>query len=287
MATPQIQNDPIYSLPHLYISGLNISIASTTLIAIAPGQARDMSNNIDIPIGFPNLQGITYPAVQFQNFQPALLVSSETNGANGLDFGTIQADKDYAIYLISDSRGYKQPAGLLSLCENVGPLVPLGYDSYILLGFIHTNLVGAFDYTYISGKPQNMVNALTFYHQPPIPVLSGGTAIVFTDVDLSTGGAVPTTTLRNIIVDLFVTFIPFAENNTLELRMEGSSAIAGIPTIVGVTAGVAQTQYIRMIAGVDVALPGIEYKVTSASDSASISVAAWTGVSNTAYPALV
>ena len=66
MPTPQVQNDPIYSLPHLYISGLNISIASTTILAIAPGQARDSSDNIDMPVGFPNLQGNSVPPVLFQ-----------------------------------------------------------------------------------------------------------------------------------------------------------------------------------------------------------------------------
>jgi len=82
MATPQIQNDPIYSLPYLYISGLNISVASTTVMAIAPGQARDSSDNIDMPVGFPNLQGNTNPAMLFQNYLPPLFVNGAITGAN-------------------------------------------------------------------------------------------------------------------------------------------------------------------------------------------------------------
>ena len=45
-----IQNDPIYLLPNLYIIGLNISVASTTVLGIAPGMCRDSQNVIDIEV---------------------------------------------------------------------------------------------------------------------------------------------------------------------------------------------------------------------------------------------
>ena len=99
------QNDPIYSLPHLYISGLNISAASTTIIAIAPGQARDSNDNIDMPVGFPNLQGnVLNPATLNLNFMPPLYLNSGVNGANGLDTGSLAASSNYLIWLIGDSR---------------------------------------------------------------------------------------------------------------------------------------------------------------------------------------
>ena len=106
-----VQNQPIYGLAHAYIAGLQLSAASTTVIAIAPGQARDSNDIIDMPVGFPNLQGNIYPAQQFQNYSPPLLVSSLVNGANGLDTGAIAASTQYAVYLIGDSRGYNQVAG--------------------------------------------------------------------------------------------------------------------------------------------------------------------------------
>src|SRR5579863_8991112 len=114
MAIPQVQNDPIYSLPHLYISGLNISVASTTVLALAPGQARDSQDNIDMAVGFPNLQGIVYPAALNGLSQVPLFINSAVNGANGLDTGTLAASTNYAVWLIGDSRGYKPVAGLLS-----------------------------------------------------------------------------------------------------------------------------------------------------------------------------
>lgn len=285
MATPQVQNDPIYSLPHLYISGLNISIASTTVLAIAPGQARDSNDNIDMPVGFPNLQGVSVPAVLFQNYQPGLLINAATVGANGLDAGALAASTQYAVYLIGDSRGYLPVAGILTLTSNVLPKLPLGYDSYMLLGFQATG--GSSTFVYATSKPQNFKNALQYINQPPLSVLSGGNATTFTAIDLTTNSAVPTTTLQNIVVTLLVTFIPLAANDIVRFRPTGSAATVNVPTITGVSAGVAQIQYLTMIAGVGSSKPEIDYLVSVSGDAVSVSVVSWTGVSNSAYPALV
>jgi len=281
MPTPQVQNDPIYSLPHLYISGLSISVASTTVLAIAPGQARDSNDNIDMPVGFPNLQGNTYPATQFQGYNPPLFINSAVNGANGLDAGTLAASTQYAVYLIGDSRGYNQVAAVLSLSSNAFPLLPFGYDSYRLLGFIETD--GSSHFVYATHEPQQMASAVAYYLQPPVSVLSGGAATTFTGVDLNS--AVPSGTLPNVIVELLVTFIPAAVGDVLVMRPTGSTATAGLVTITGLQAGIAQSQYIQVIAGVNGSShASIDYEVTSSSDAASISVVGWTGAPHVAYP---
>lgn len=285
MPTPQVQNDPIYSLPFLYISGLNISIASTTVLAIAPGQARDSNDNIDMPVGFPNLQGNSVPAVLYQNYQPGLLINSAVVGANGIDTGALAASTQYAVYLIGDSRGYLPVAGILTLTSNVLPKLPLGYDSYRLIGFQATG--GSSTFVYATSKPQNMVGALQYINQPPVSVLSGGNATSYTAIDLTTNTAIPTTTLQNIIVTLLVVFTPLAANDVVRFRPTGSAATVNVPTITGVAAGVAQTQYLTMIAGVGSSKPEIDYLVSVSGDAVSVSVVSWTGVSNTAYPALV
>ena len=280
-----IQNDPIYGLAHLYISGMNISVASTTVLAIAPGQCRDSQDVIDMPIGFANLQGNVYPATQFQNYQPAIFINSAINGANGLDAGSLAASTQYAVYVIGDSRGYNQVAAILSLTSNAYPLIPMGYDSYRLIGFIETD--GSSHFVYATHKPQNMVGALTYFNSPPVSVLSGGNATTFTAIDLTASSAIPTTTLPNVIVELLVTFIPLAIGDVVEFRPTGSSATAGLVTITGVAAGVAQTQYVQVIAGVGSSKTEIDYLVSVSGDAVSVSVVSWTGVSNTAYPALV
>src|SRR5271170_2478558 len=146
MTTPQIQNDPVYSLPHLYINGLNISFASTTVVAIAPGQARDINDVIDMPVRYPKLQGNTNPPVLFQNYLQPLYLNSAVNGVNGLDYGTLAASTQYAFYLIGDSSGYNNVAGLISLTSNAYPLMPNGYDSQRLLGFTETDGTSHFVY---------------------------------------------------------------------------------------------------------------------------------------------
>jgi hypothetical protein len=285
MATSQIQNETIYALPHLYIQGLSISPASTTLLSVAPGAARDSNNAIDMVVGLQNYFGNDNPALQFQNYQPGLLINSAVNGVNGLDSGTIAASTQYAIYLIGDSRNYNNTAAVLSLTSNQAPIMPSGYDSYRLIGFIETD--GSSHFVYATHKPQNIAGLLQYFNSPAVSVLSGGNATSFTAIDLTASSAVPTTTLPNVIVSLFVTFTPAAAGDVVQFRPTGSSATGNLPTITGVAAGVAQTQYIQVIAGVGSSKPEIDYLVTSSSDAVSVSVASWAGVSNSAYPALV
>jgi hypothetical protein len=279
----QIQNFPVYNLSHLYLNGLNISVASTTILGIAPGMARDSNNVIDMEVGYADLENNVNPATQFQGYIPGLLLNAAVNGVNGLDAGVIAASTQYAVFLIGDSRGYNSTAAILSLTSNAAPFLPMGYDSLRLLGFIETDASSHF--VYATHKPQNMIGALEYILQPPVSVLAGGNATTFTGVPLT--AAVPTTTLPNVIVTLLVTFIPAAAGDVVEFRPTGSTATSGLTIITGAVAGIAQSQYIEMIAGLGASVPEIDYLVTSASDAVSVSVVTWTGVSNTAYPALV
>lgn len=265
---PQIQNDAIYSLPHLYISGMNLSVASNTVIAIAPGQARDANDVLDMPVGFPNLQGNVLPPILYQNFQQPLFVNSGINGANGLDYGLLAASSNYGVWLIGDSRQYKQPAGLLSLTSNAAPLLPFGYDSLRLLGFATTD--SSVHFLATSGNLLNAKNLRAFYLQPAVSVLSGGNATTFTEIDLSS--AIPTTTDIDVIAYLLVTFIPAAAGDTVQFRPTGSSATANLITIQGIAAGMAQQQYQQVICGQGSSVPAEDYKVSVSGDAVSVSV---------------
>jgi hypothetical protein len=285
MANPQIQNETIYALPHLYVSGLAISPASTTVLAVAPGAARDSTNSIDMVVGLQNYFGIDNPAVQFNGYQAGLFINSAVNGINGLDTGTIAASTQYAIYLIGDSRNYNPTGGILSLTSNVAPVLPAGYDSNRLIGFIETDSSSHF--VYATHKPQNIGGLLTYFNNPGISVLTGGTATTFTAIDLTTNSAIPTTTLPNVIVTFLATFTPVAVGDVAQFRPTGSTATGNLPTITGIAAGFAQTQYIQVIAGVGSSKPEIDYLVTSSSDALTLTVVEWAGVSNSAYPVLV
>ena len=285
---PGIQNETVYGLPHLYISGLQLSAATptgATVVCVSPGAARDSTNSIDMVVGLQNYQGIDNPPQLFNGYQPGLFVNSLVNGVNGLDTGAIAASTQYAVYLIGDSRNYNTTAAVLSLTSNVAPTLPSGYDSYRLIGFWATD--SSKHFVYATNKPQNIGGLLTYFNSPGVSVLSGGNATTFTGIDLTTNSAIPTTTLENILVTILVTFTPAAVGDTVQFRPTGSSATGNIPTITGVTAGIAQSQYIAMIAGVGSSVPSIDYKVSSSSDAVSVSVVEWAGVSNSAYPALV
>lgn len=279
------QNELIYNLPVLFIFGLQIAPASTTVLSVAPGGARDSTNNMSMMVGLANAFGNVLPATLVANYQPGLFINSAVNGANGLDTGSIASSTQYAVYLIGDSRNYNATAAVLSLTSNTAPTLPSGYDSYRLIGFMATD--GSSHFVYSTSKPQNMVGALTYFNNPGVAVLTGGTATSFTAMDLTTSSALPTTTLQNILVTLFATFTPLAAGDLAQFRPTGSSATTNLPTITGLAAGVAQTQYIQVIAGVGSSKPEIDYKLSSGSDALTCSVVAWTGVSNSAYPALV
>lgn len=279
------QNDAVYYLPHMYIQGLQISAASTTVISVSPGAARDQSNSMDMVVGLGNLSGLIFPNTLVQAYQPGLLINSAVNGANGLDTGTIAASTQYAIYLIGDSRNYNNTAAVLALTSQPGPMLPAGYDTYRLIGFWATD--GSSHFVYATVKPQNFAGALQYILSPAIAVLTGGTATSFTAIDLTTNSALPTTTLQNIVVTFFVTFTPAAVGDIVSFRPTGSSATTNLVVISGIAAGVAQTQYVQVIAGVASSKPEIDYKLTSGSDAVTVTVVSWVGVSNSAYPALV
>ena len=292
-----IQNDPVYSLPFLYISGLNLSVASNTIMAIAPGQARDQNNQIDMPVGYANLQGVIKPAPYnypylnqaypynpynpfqyavfnsvYQNGSPypqGLFINTAVNGANGLDVGTLAASSNYIVYLIGDSRGINPVAGLMSLYSNAYPTLPIGYDSMRALGYVSTNSSTQLDDTTV----KNTSFAQQFFLSPATSVLSGGTATSFTAVALTS--AVPTAAVTFVQVLLSVSFTPAAANDTVQLRPTGSTATTNLPTIVGQAALTPQQQYIAVYAGVSSSNPSIDYKVTSGSDSVSISVVSY------------
>jgi len=259
MANPQIQNDPIYSLPHLYISGLNISVASNTEIAIAAGQARDSNDVIDMPIGFPNLDGIIATSAP-------LFLNSAVNGANGLDQGSLAASSDYVIWLIGDSRNYLPVAGLISLSSNAFPLLPFGYDSYRLLGFVSTD--GSTHFT--SASVLNASSSKAYYVLPAVSELSGGNSTTFATVDLS--GTIPADPFSIAILN--ATFTPAAAGDTAVLRPIGSSATTNLVTITGVAAGVAQTSQIQVIVGQSTGSK-IQYKVTASGDSLNLALAGY------------
>jgi len=282
MFNAQVQNDAIISLPYLYISGLNLSVASTKVIAVSAGQCRDSNDRVDMPVGFQGLQGLTNPAMLPVGYRQGLFINSAVNGVNGLDEGALAASSQYAVYIIGDSRGYQPVAALMALSAKAYPTIPLGYDSIRLIGFVATN--ASTNFVFATSAPQMMKDALEYGLSPAISGLSGGNATTFTGVDLNS--AIPLGTLPNVIATLLVTFTPASAGSYVQFRPTGSSVTAGVATISGLVANVAQTQYVQVVCGVNGSShTSLDYIVSSASDAVSFSVVGYAAAPKTAYPA--
>lgn len=243
------QNIQLEQLPYLYINYMNLSVASNTVMAIAPGQCRDSSDSIDI------------------GFSAALYLDSANTGAGGLDSGTLAASTNYLVWAIADSSGKLPNSGLISLQANVAPLLPYGYDSMRLIGTVSTDGSTHF----VTTNLFQAKNYRGFYIQPAVSVLSGGNATSFTAIDLST--AIPTTTQTFVVALAVVTFIPSAKGDVVQFRPTGYvGSTANLPVITGRAAGIAQTDYIALNCGVASSKPEVDYKVSVSGDAVSMSI---------------
>jgi hypothetical protein len=274
-----VQNIPVETLPFLYISGMNVSVASNTVIAIAPGQCRDSTDSIDmsyyLPIGGNAIfaeqhnNGLIPAPISFSNASAYLLplfLNSAVVGLNGLDQGVLALSTNYNIWAIADSSGKLLNGGLISLQSNAAPLLPFGYDSKRLIGMVTTDSSTHF----LAASVLNAVNYKGYYLSPAVSVLAGGNATSFTAIDMS--GAIPTAGDPFVIALLTVTFTPLAAGDTVQFRPTGSSATANLVTLTGAAAGVAQTFMIAVNVGVGSTKPEIDYKVTVSGDAVSVSV---------------
>ena len=113
-------NYPMVNLGNLYVQGGKLSFVTGTSITIAAGQFRDSQNINDIVLS------------------STATINAATNGANGLDSGSLANSTLYAVYVIADSTGYNASAGLLST-SFTAPTLPAGYDMFRRLGTVLTS----------------------------------------------------------------------------------------------------------------------------------------------------
>jgi len=253
MTNPQVQNDPVITLPVLNINGLLVSrdgTTPTTKLNISAGTARDSNNVMDITVGTanPNLEGSTIAS--------PLVINTAVVGANGIDAGTLGASHVYAVYVIADSRYYNSVAGLLSLASNATPTMPFGYDSYRLIGYAVTGGGSTFLAMYTSGNG----NARRFTYDAPIQILSGNQTS-YTGVDL-TNFVAP---VANTPCSIFSNFTANAAADVENLQGYNSTgdAVTIIAPVAGATAHT--TSQNPVLAQLNTAAPSIKYKVSAGS----------------------
>lgn len=261
MATT-IEYQQIVNQGFLYINGMIVSNDATTpntILDVASGLCRDSTNQIDINLG--NFLGDNS---EVTNANVVTKLNIAVNGVNGLDTGTVAASKIYAIYVIADPQKYNQPAVIASLALT-NPLMPFGYGLWRLIGYAVTDASAHFLPAYISG-PYN--NRSFVFDAPQATALTAGAATTYTGVSLAKW--VPA--FNNIPVILLADLLPGGGAGDT-LKLQPGNATGDAVTITGQVTTVHMTLNVSVLSQLVTAVPTVNYKVTSASDTAVLSVA--------------
>ncbi len=252
---------PIINVGELYVNGL-VVVFSNSLIEISPGAARDSTNSTDIVL------------------DSTITINTKAIGANGIDYGIIQANSFYAVYLIADSSQNKPVAGLLSLnnAPFVNPTLPAGYNVYRRIGWALTNNASP----PVTSRMWDVGTGITrtyYYDTGNIPVLTNGNATTFT-VQTITPGIPNYEQFRNDTAKIAsayfkLTYISATTGSTVDFRVAGGNAVPIVSYsngFIGTTVSMLWMP-INITSISNVLSPAISYRTTSSSDSVSLAVA--------------
>ena len=103
-----------------FLHGLELVPINDTTFTISAGYCIDTTNALNLVLG-------------------STTINFATTGANGLDTGSIGANKDYCVYLIGDSNGVNPTAGIVSLGTSGPTVMPSGYNKYRFIGNVFSD----------------------------------------------------------------------------------------------------------------------------------------------------
>jgi hypothetical protein len=234
-------NIPVTNLPLLYANNGQITNHSTTpntKLTIAAFQFRDSTNTTDIASSTVST------------------LDAATNGANGLDTGSLANSTWYAVHVIGSSYNSAQAAVLLST-SRTAPIMPRNYDVFRQIGWALTDGSAHFLLYNIYGNG----NTRTYMWDAVVTELSAAGNTSYTDVDMTS--SLPST---STVAILNWKFVPATAGNTALIRKNGSSSTTNA-LLTGSVA--AQPNAGQLIINTD-ATQIIEYKTTSGSDALSL-----------------
>lgn len=245
------QLDPIVNQPFLYMNGLLLSNDATTphtKLDIAAGICRDSNNVIDINLGnYLGLSGIG-------TANSATVINFAVNGINGLDTGTFAASTGYYIFAIADSSEKKVPGAIASLSASA-PVLPFGYDSIRLIGWVLSDGSTFLLPFYASGFGSNKY----FQWDAPIAVTvtASGTSATYSAMDFSVG--MPSSNFANVY--FYYKWTNNAAND--QLKFQPTGATGDFVAINGIVAGVAQEDQLQILPLLATAKPEVSYKTSA------------------------
>lgn len=243
-----------------YINGFAISNDGTTpntLLNVAAGSCLDSTG--------------TYQVASNTSIQ----INSAINGLNGLDTGTIAASKIYAVYLVWDPVSF-QPTGAMLSLSYTQPLMPFGYNAFLLIGYVTTDSSVHFLKGYWTAGNGSL---RTFtYDSFQATAVTAGAATTYATGPVNLITLVPN--INNTPVSIYTNFSGNAAGDTLSMQAGNGTGDQQIITAQVVTATAHMTTLSNLIAQSvvisTVSSPVINYKVSSGSDAVAISVAGYT-----------
>lgn len=236
-----IQNVPAEQQPFKYVYGLQISNNATTpntKVDVAVGQCRDSNDIIDIVIS------------------TAMTIDATVNGYNGLDTGSLAASTFYAIYAIADSANYNPSGFIMTVQTSSVPLMPLGYDSYRLIGYVLTDGSSHFLLFYMAAAASGNLRYIQYDAPITITVTDSGTSASYSAMSLAP--AVPTAGWEKVKV--YAKWDPNAAADVLTFQAAGGTGNWLINTAVSTTV---QDFNFDILPKLSSSVPKISYKVSA------------------------
>lgn len=238
-------NVPIQNAGLLYINGLRMAYATTTTMTVAAGACRDSTNVNDIVLA------------------NAVTINAATQGINGLDQGTLAANKIYSVFAMGDSTNTNAGGAVLSLGVDAPTAIPYGYDMYRLIGHMLTDGSSHLLPGFQTGDDQTRI--WTF---DTLISLATAAVTTFTSVDCS--DFVPAGNVGRLFLQANLT--PNVAGHTVNVRRTGSSDATGSAYLSGQVASVAASGMLIVPADADATF---EYKVSNASNVVALLLSAY------------
>jgi hypothetical protein len=235
------QTTPAVNAGLSYMMGFKLTFIDEETIGVSAGQCRDVYNVNDIYMPTPSFS-----------------LSTLKNGVWGIDTGTIDNNKVYYVYTITDTFKRNPTAAIASLSP-VAPVLPVGYDTYRRIGSFLTDGSAEILPFYQDGGENSTQRHMMF--DDGIQVLTVGQADAWAPITLQ--DFVPN---GEFMAHLIVELVPVAANDLLHLRRSGSVSVAGSHQISGTVAAKLQREYMYL----PVFESAFDYFITDAAGSANI-----------------
>lgn len=240
MELTQIRDDST-----LYIRGLVTAVASNTTLTLGTGQCRDSLNDLDLFV------------------DSVLTINAAVVGKNGIDTGALAASTQYYIYEIDDNTHQYAAAGLASTSATA-PVLPQGYNTVRLVGYVRTDSSSHFLPFIMSGVAN--VRTITYYDE--ISVLAGGTQVT-TFANVSLAAALPP--VDKTPVTLTARFTPTTAGDYVEVRPYGTTG-TNSASLSSVVAAQVQRSQISTVSMLNSTTPTVIYRNSAASCATTLLV---------------